>query len=87
MGRANGRAALKGGGKGLFLGKQPSIVDGIGRTSRRWAIAHFYPLEVYSYIGVCRKMKTRTSILWETIFGLFVPSLSNGVKGRLPPHL
>jgi hypothetical protein len=89
MGRANGRAALKEGGRGSFLGKQPSIVDGIGRTSRQWAIAHFYPLEIYSYVGLCRKMTTRTSNLLGEVFfgggGLFVPSLSNGMKGRLPP--
>jgi hypothetical protein len=43
MGRGNSRAALQGGGRGLFLGKLPSIGDDIVRTSRRRAVAHFYP--------------------------------------------
>ncbi len=75
MGQANGQAALKRGERGSFLWKQPSIVDGIGRTSRQWAIAHFYPIEVYSYVGVRRKLTMRMSTLLGDIFWVICPKL------------
>jgi hypothetical protein len=87
MGQANGRAALKGGRRGSFLGKQPSIVDGIGRMSRRWAIAHIYPLEVHSYVGVRRKMATRTSTLFGDNFWVICPKLEQWCERPPPPHL
>jgi hypothetical protein len=87
MGQANGRAALKGGGRGLILGKQPLIVDDIGRTSRWWAIAHFYPLEVYSYVEVRRKMTTRMSTLLGDDFWVICPKLEQRREGPPPPCL
>jgi hypothetical protein len=69
----------------LFQGKQPLIVDGIGRTSRRRAIAHFYPIEVYSYVGVRRKMTTRTSTLLEDNFWVVCPKLEQWHEGPPPP--
>jgi hypothetical protein len=87
MGQANGQAILKGGGRGSFLGKQPTIVDGISRTSRRWAIAHFYLLEHYSYVGVRRKMTTRTSTLLGDNFWVICPKLEQRREGPPPPCL
>ncbi len=37
-------ALIAGRRRGSFLGKQPSSIDGIIRTSWRWAIAHFVTL-------------------------------------------
>jgi hypothetical protein len=45
-------ALIAGRRRGSFLGKKPSSVDGIARTSRRCALAHhFYPQFINSYVG------------------------------------
>jgi hypothetical protein len=45
-------ALVAGRRRGSFLGKKPSSVDGIVRTSQRCAVAHhFYPRFIYSYVG------------------------------------
>ncbi len=37
-------ALVAGRRRGSFLGKQPSSVDGIAKTSQGWAVAHFVTL-------------------------------------------
>jgi len=45
-------ALVAGRRRGSFLGKKPTSVDGIVRTSRRCAVAHhFYPQFINSYVG------------------------------------